>query len=549
MSQTQEAPKFLLLEAIMDVIDEKIGQEKLRSKLDDSRKSLMQIRAEFEMELEELDPKLKEGAANEIQMVYKVFGDWENAFNAVEEFFSTGKKFDLIRAGEMVKRSSELLNSVFTNFRNQVFLVMGPTDIPSLNMLIEACEEVKKKNVPLDKLKVITANEFILADGAIDELEFERKFVQFMEQELLIQAYKELKEGISKIGHFIKDGKKDMLDKGLEECKIVYPKIKELLALVNYQRMIQKPTSSPNANLLLNMSYALKKGEIDEDMFVQTLKDNENDFNKLKVQFEALTRQETDSVLVKEEMQKAMEGLKLFSNAINDYYKYLDTREVLFIQQAEWQLKDAVEILEKSHQVFQDVADREGKTPCVRCGHFNQPERKTCEKCGAILPKAADVSAASTFDLQVGETTLSLDSEDEVTMPENIEMLFNAVNQVSEQEISLEEFENIIEDFYALMEANKNAGFAPLPQVNLDNLKPDEKKTAQEIMDKLKEAKPLFEEGFRDFEEGIEYFREYLEVNDDKNLLVKGVQIIWEGNKKFHQVEQLTKDLQNLKKS
>jgi len=541
--KTEEAPKFLLLEAIMDLIDEKIEPEKLKEKLEDSRESLAQIKKDFEMDYNDLDDKVKEGVEKEVQVIYKLFGDWENAFQAVEEYFKTQQKFDLIRAGEMVKRCSEVLNMAFDDYRNKALLVMGPTDIPNLNLLIQSYNEVKSGE-PLDKLKVVIAREYYIAEGAIRELEFERKHIKFMEQELLIKAYRELQEGVSKIGFFTKDGDKNLLEKGIEECKIAYPKIKELLPIVNYKRMIQKPTSSPEANLLLNMAYALKKGIIQEADFVETLQESEEDFNKLKMKIEALSHQETDSVLVKEELQRALEGLELYGNAISDYYRFLDNREGLFLDQAEWELKESVEILEKSNKLFQEIAEREGKTPCVRCGHYNPPDRKMCEKCGAILPKAADSGPASTFDVQVGETSISMDMD--IPIPENLEVLFNAVNQVSENQISIDEFAAVVDDFYNIMNKNKAAGFAPLPQVNLSKLNPEEKKVAEDLIKDLKEAKTNFEEGYRDFEEGISYFNEYMEVGD-KNLLVKGVQMMWEGNKKFHRVDQLTEGLEKLK--
>ena len=543
MPQTQEAPKFLLLEAIMDLIDEKIDNNQLKVKMEESRASLAEVRKNFDETYSTLDNKIKEGTQREAQFVFKLFTDWENAFQTIEEYFRTGQKFDLVRAGEAVKRCSEVMNLAFDDFEKKSLQVMGPTDIPNLNLLLRTIEEVEQGS-PNEKLKFITATEFMVAEGAIKELEIERKVLPFMEQELLIKGYKELQAAIEKVGHYIKDNDKVKLKEGIEELKIVYPKLKELFPLVNYRRMTLKPTKSPSANLLWNMADAFKKGAIPEGMFVEALKDVEQEFSQMQIKFQALMRQETDSILVKEEMEKANEGLTLMNDAIASYYAFLDNREGLFLDQAQWQLKDGVELLDKSKKVFDDISEREGKTPCIRCGTYNQPDRKTCVKCGAILPKAADVTSASTFDVTAGETTFSLDQD--VPMPENIEILFTAVNQVSEGEISIEEFEDTVESFQDIMEQNKAAGFAPLPQINIETLKADEKETAKKLLETLKEAKALFEEGYRDFEEGLEYFREYMDMGE-KNLLVQGVQIIWEGNKKFHKMDQMTQEMEKYK--
>lgn len=539
MPETVEKPKFLLLEAIMDLIDGKIGQEELEEALERSRQSLEEVRSDFEEDLADLEDRVKEGARDEISMVQKFFGDWENAFHAIEEYFHTQQKFDLIRAGEMVKRCSEGMNFALENYKNQVMLVMGPTDIPNLNMLIATVNEVKD-GAPKDKLKKITADEFIIADGAIKELEFERKYYQYTEQELLIKAYKELQDAMSKIGHFIVDDDEEMLEKGLEECQHVYPKIKELIPLVNYKRMIQAPTPSPSANLLLNMAAALKKGTINEGMFIEALKESEDEFNLVKTRFEALARHEIDSPHVEEEVEKALEALDLYERAINDYYVFLDNREGLYLDQAEWELKEAAEALHKSLKFFDDLAEKEGKTPCVKCGHYNLPDRKTCEKCGAILPKSAGVTAASTINVQVGAKTLSL--ADEEPLPENLERMFTAVNQIAEGEISPEEFEETINWLQGVMETHKAAGFAPLPKVDLEKMEPEKREKEKKLLEEMKEVKQLFEEAYRDWEEGLDYFREYLHVGD-QNLLIEGVKIMYEGNKKLNEVKNRTRYL------
>ncbi len=538
MPETVEKPKFLLLETIMDVIEEKATEEQLRTVLEESKKSLETIKQEFEEDLADLEDRVKEGARDEIQMVYKFFDDWENAFKAIEEYFKTRQKFDLIRAGEMVKRSSEGINFAFENYVNQVLKVMGPTDIPHLNLLIEAVREVEEDGVPTHKLSKVIADEYIMAEGAIRELEFERKHFQFTEQELLIKAYKELQEALTKIGFFIKEGNKDLLREGIEGCKEAYPKIKQLIPMVNYKRMIQKPTKSPAANLLLNMAIGLKKGTINEQMFIDALKDVEDDFNMAKRRFEALSRQEVEADYIKEELNKALKGLELFENAINDYYAFLDEREGLLLDQAEWELKDAVEILYKAMQFFDDLAEREGKIPCAKCGKYNLPDRKTCQYCGAILPKAAGMMVTSTFNVQVGEKTIDLGEEEAI--PENLEIMFNAVNQVAEGEISLEEFENTINWLHGIMETHKSAGLAPLPKINLEKLSPEEREKEEKNLKALEEAKALFEEAYRDWEEGLDYFREFIEVGD-KNLLINGVKVMWEGNKKLNKVKEITK--------
>ncbi|MFP4497525.1 MAG: hypothetical protein ACLFQV_04880 [Vulcanimicrobiota bacterium] len=536
MPEAKNETRYRLLEAIMDVIDEKIDDDELKEILKDSRESLEAIKQDFADSINGLAPEVKEGAGKELQLVYKFHNDWENAFQAVEDYFETKQKFDLIKAGEMVKRCSEGMNLAIEMFTNQALMVMGPTDIPHLNLLIDSAREVVEEGAPLDKLKKVTADEFIMAEGAKKELEFERKHYQYTEQELLIKAYNELQEAITRIGHFIKDGKKEMLDKGLEECKIVYPKIRELISLVSYKRMTIGPTNSPQANILLNMAEGIKKGSVNLELFTTTLKETEEDYQEIAGRFQAITAESPDKASVQEEIEKTMEGLELYSEAIRSFYIFLDSNEGLYLEEGAKELKQAMDILDKSREFFEDLSEREGKTPCAKCGVYNDPDKRYCVKCGTILPKAAGYTPTSTFGLAEGGGAAEGLPQDQ-GVPENLQVMFQAVNDVSEGKISLEEFAETINWMEGILAENQD-GFKAIPKVDKSKLKENEVEIAEKLEADMIQAKELFEEAYRDWEESLDLFAEYLEV-EDNSLLTEGVRIMWEGNKKLNKVQAL----------
>ena len=538
MPETAERPKFLLLETIMDLLDKKTDQDKLKSALAESKKSLVEIRTNFESDNSELEPHVAEAVTQETEMVRKFFTDWENSFAAIEKYFRTGVEFDLIAAGEMVKRSSEGLNFALECYTNLALQAMGPTDIPRLNLLIRCVEEVKD-GATNNKLEMIITDEYITVSAAQKELQFEKNIFKYPEQDEMIQAYQDLMDGITKIGFFTKDGDEKLLDEGIEMVAKAYPRVKELVPKVNYKRMIQAPTKSASANLLINMIVARRKGSINDQMFEDTVNESEAYYNKSKMMFDQLSA--NDSGYGKE-ITEAKKGLDLFLEAVRDCQAFLNSREGLFLEQAEKELKESAEILDKSAKFFEELADREGKTPCVRCGHYNQPERKTCSKCGAILPKAAATSqAASTFAVQEGGKFTAVDQNDD-TVPENLQKMFMAVKQVKNGDITLEEFEDTIFWLQNIMEQHREAGMSPIPHVSIDNLPETEQELTGEILENTQAIKELFEEGYRDWEEGLDCFQEFIETND-QNLLNQGMQIMMEGNRKLNKLQRIAAEL------
>ncbi len=543
MPETAQRPKFLLLETIMDLLDKKTDQDNLKSVLQDSRQSLEAIKSNFESDLSGLEPHVTEAVADEIQLIQKLFTDWDNAFGAIDKYFETGVEFDLVSAGEMVKRCSEGLNYALECYTNNALLAMGPTDIPRLNLLVKCVEEVKNGD-SRNKLERVIADEYITVEGAKKELQFEKNVLTYPEQDEMIRAYEKLQEGLTKIGFFTKDGDEKLLDQGLKIAMQAYPQVKELVPKVNYKRMIQAPTESALSNLLINMIVARRKGSINDQIFMDTVREVEAEFNKTKQLFQHISHQDSG---YEEEFREAGEGLEMFQGAIGDCYAFINTREGLFLEQAEKELRKSADMLVRASKFFEDLAEREGKTPCVRCGQYNQPQRKTCEKCGAILPKAAEgPQTSSTFAVQEGGKFARVsDERSDEAVPENLQKIFNAVKQVKDGEITTEEFEDSIYQLQDVMEKHRDAGFSPIPHVSLDNLPQAEKEITRKVLEDTKEIKTLFEEGYRDWEEGLDCFLEYVETNEE-DLLNQGVQIMLEGNRKLNRLQRIAADMNRM---
>jgi len=539
MPITRYEPGFLLIEDLMGFLVGESDKQVIWKDLKNSRIGLEKIRENFETDLSLQDQETRDAANDEILVVNKFFDDWNRAFGAIETYFETGIRFDLISALEMVKRCSDGMNFALENYRLQVLKSMGPTDIPNLNLLINSITEVLE-GVPIEKLQKILEIEYVIAGGAIKELEQERKKIKFMEQELLIKAYKELQQALSTINQSVKEENEELLDQGIEECKRIYPMLRVLIPLVNYNRMIQKPTKSPAANLLINMAKALKKGAIGDEMFARTLEDSEKKFVEMKTQIEmAAEKYAEDSVdeVILDELEKALDGLDTYHDAIEDYHTFLEDREHIFLNRAELELKDASEILEGSIKFFGELGEREGKVPCIRCGHYNLPNRRTCEKCNAIVPMAADTIPQPTFEVSMGKE--SQHHEQVASLPANLIKMFTAIDQVAVGQISTREFEETINWLENIMETNKTGGTAPLPRIRTANLSRKQRKETEQYLKDMKRVKELFSRAYQEWSQALNLFREYI-ISGNQNLLTDGVALMLEGNKKLDEVRKLT---------
>jgi len=106
---------------------------------------------------------------------------------------------------------------------------------------------------------------------------------------------------------------------------------------------------------------------------------------------------------------------------------------------------------------------------------------------------------------------------------------------VSEGQISVEEFQEVVTWMEDLVNEHKTA-YGPLPAVNIDSMKPDLKDPAKQIKEMIEEANEVFKEGTDDLSTGIGFFKQYIQ-NGDKNNLVAGVQIVWQGIGKLQMVQ------------
>lgn len=109
------------------------------------------------------------------------------------------------------------------------------------------------------------------------------------------------------------------------------------------------------------------------------------------------------------------------------------------LEEAADELIEAARSLAESEQALRLLADLEGRVPCVKCGHYNAGDRAACEKCNAVLPKAARENEAN-IDLVAGQRGVSAAGQPQVQMTENLLRIFNAADRFAEGRLAPEGF-------------------------------------------------------------------------------------------------------------
>lgn len=116
------------------------------------------------------------------------------------------------------------------------------------------------------------------------------------------------------------------------------------------------------------------------------------------------------------------------------------------VEQVAHALQAAFAGLAQEGQHLAELADSEGKTPCVHCGQLNRSDFSACSRCGAVLPRVA-AGRASYVDLAEGDST-----SQGVPMTENLKRLMDAVGAFESGSLQKSEFLGQLAWFRGLLE-------------------------------------------------------------------------------------------------
>lgn len=158
----------------------------------------------------------------------------------------------------------------------------------------------------------------------------------------------------------------------------------DLKAAVDRALGAEGPTRSPRANRLLGMALA-------------ALEDPAVPFTEAASAFHEELG--TMAGVAPPRLPDLPDVLQQAQVALEELVQGVQDGDEAAVRQAGDAFVHAVRALGGVELALEELATREGRTPCVKCGEYNPGDRSTCERCGAILPAAA-VERESLLDLQ-----------------------------------------------------------------------------------------------------------------------------------------------------
>jgi len=313
----------------------------------------------------------------------------------------------------------------------------------------------------------------------------------------------------------------------LEEATLMGDKLERLMG-----DGLEGPTPMPVANVIVAVARKAMAGELEGEMAASFLSDYAAMMDRYWEAFEKSVARPTDSALVHQEIPKALEAGDQHDQAVDELTAALTANDKAAAEAALGKLMDTAQRLAESREVFDTAAKHQTHAMCPGCGRANPSENRRCEACGAVLPTEAGTGASSTFNVLSGP---ALEETQELGMTENVAKLFNACDAVADGSLSVEQFQAVVaEALSGLKEFARE-----LDEIAEDML--DESQMPDEVRQVWRESHlpyvielgQHFAAGISDCEAGLASMLAYVK-DPDKELLIEGVRLVWEGLNVIH---------------
>ena len=534
-TQTQSTG-YIILDTIRDVLTDKADHATLANVSRESLKALDDTEANFSEAVERMAPIVKETCASLIESAHGFFEQIRIALGWVESFLTSSDKDALSTAANVIGRCNFQLDLLFVHLRNTAWSIQGPTEIPNLNAIIWANDFYQKDPTQIATLKELARGENRSAPAAIAEL---RQGPQTPEVEALRAAFEAHEDCALELLAALEANNKEDVAKEVDAMKITFSRIKDLVPAASVSQRTSGPTSSPQVNAVLSFTEDVIQNRVQDIVLMNALEVLYKDFLAAKIEFKQLTSRPADSVLLTEELQRVNEAYELQELAFRDYNNFFAERRLHVLQRGRDRMKEAADTLFECYKRLQEIAEREGKTLCIRCSHYNPAQRSHCEKCGMVLPAGARDVPSATFEAQEGEGIRPSQPTEGPVLTSNMVRIYRAVDKIADEQITDDEFLAEIAWFEGVLA--KNADYTK-NEPDLDSMSESERAFHEAVKKRMEEIDYLFQEALDEFDAAIERFRLYPETRDRVDL-EEGVKLCDAAARKMVTVRDLPKTI------
>lgn len=481
-----------------------------------------------------------------IDAVLETFEQVAEAQGTLAMFLKDRQPVRLERGIDQLIQATNNMYVAVTHYESR-YAQTGPSQFPVLNFFTKAVASLKAGEMSSDDFRVAADGGRQFFEKAVEEIDQSSKKDEKGVPErreaclLIIQAFQQMERNL---------GENDLLELDLRMLEEGFAKLEAALKLYQQGAFMETPTESPFVNWVIHAAEGVKAGLYPSQVLKEALDFLESNVREARRQFESSAQVPVSSALLQDEIPRTLEAFDLHDEAIAQMRATLPGPTPEQLDAGIAALSHAVSSLKGSADVYQNVADREGKVLCPRCGEPNLPDLRVCTKCSGPLPRVADPQfnqgAASTFEVRETDEPRPEQAPDMV-MTNHLKRLFDACEAIEQKQITAEEFLEVIDWAEGLLEQGESQ-LESMPRPGIPTgLSEEEEQSLQEQIGLVDETVELLEQGIQEFRSGLDVMRTYVDKRQ-RDTLVTGIRVVWEGSQKIYQVQrmgQLAEQIEN----
>lgn len=455
--------------------------------------------------------------AEPIARIEEAFQEVESALQAVLKFARSGAEEDGLVAVRWVIRASWNQATAMDAYQ-QAELATGPSRMPLVNLMVKMKEGFLAGSVSRTEFEDAVRGAMKMCQEA--QLEMRARGELSDAEDAMVGAYERLKKMLGELLGAIGQGG-EALQAALTDVTDASETVRAAMEELNTRIFTAGPTKMPHANLVLNIMDAHQAGQVPDQVLLNALEVFRKGMEHEVGEVERMLSLPTRSSAIQEQAQKARQAYDLHWPAIDLAEGYAAGQADQY-EPARQALIQASEALAACKEAFEQIGELEGKVLCVKCGAPNAPGDRACSKCGARMVQT-----------ELGTSTMSLQEEGgeaqggELVMTENLLRLFQAVNEVAEQSLELEEFGEVLNWMADLVQQHL-LGVPQAPGFSREGMTEEQSDAVGELEEELARQREEVVGGAEELMAGLNRLSCYLD-EQDKEHLTSGVRMVRDG--------------------
>ncbi len=492
-----------ILATFAQLQDNPEDRESFLKNIDEIELHLTKTRRGFKRNLDGNPQWVQDKCAEETEAVYNYIDKYHELLAAARDIAGN---FDENRVGELKAGFTEVidsLNGAFIAFREALLSSWGPFEHGNINLLIAMAYKAKSLEESIVEVRQEIMPLILLEEGMIASLHAAEESVLKNEMIGWQSDFLNLLENSRKIAS-------DELDAFIEELHILGNRNYAMNLAKMAEYYVAENTVLPVSDLVLECSMLYVKGYLSPLMFREVLLLFESMMEQIKSLVPLNIGEETydsDEACIENkglDTSQLIDSLTKIETALSAYYDGIDN-SVTELDDVNELLQQGIDLFGKAMEYLELLSEREGKTPCIRCGAYSHSHFKFCEKCNAPLNPLI-MGGRSTVEVMDDDS-----GESVIVMTTNIERIFSAAEGFFSGEVTSQQFLSEVDKFGKLLAKAKQ--MAP----GTDN--------EDEI---LRQAAESYLQGLNEISEGHSVFKLLLS-NPSQQTLDRAKSLVWSG--------------------